>query len=232
MLTLLLPLLCAAAPGEAVAVDRTAEVEQGRVLIRDLREEEALAVLEPLTKDVTLPPRLRATAFIYSGIAQLNLAQDAAAKAQFDLALELDPAASVPAWVSRKVRAVFDEVLSARQAEQRRREQLLRASEEVKAQLPPPPRRTRLTLALAGGAVATAIASGALFLTWRSVYAQGQAAESFRESQQLQQRSEVLWYAAEACAGVSVGLAAGAVIAWTVTPTPGGGAAAVVTGSF
>ncbi len=229
MLALLVPLLLTAAP---TVEDRSAEVEQGRLLIRDLKEEEALAILEPLAKDATLPARLRATALIYAGIASMNLARDKDARAHFSAALAQDPAASVPAWVSRKVRAVFEEVLSIRD-EQRRRAHLARNRPlelQTVPTLPPPapPRRTALTLGLAGGAVASAIAAGVLFAQWNALHGQANAAPSSREAESLQAQSVSRWYAAEACAGVAMGLAAGAVVAWTVTPSRSGAPAAAV----
>lgn len=84
-----------------------AEIERGRLLIRDLYEEKALETLAPFLDDVTLPPGLRARALVYAGIAQMNLGNDNLARATFGRALQIDEGAVLPEWVSRKVRLAF-----------------------------------------------------------------------------------------------------------------------------
>ncbi len=94
-----------------------AEIERGRLLIRDLYEEKALEVLAPFLDDESLPDALRARALVYAGIAQMNLGQEAKAKGSFARALDVDIGATLPEWVSRKVRVTFDGELEEAMAE-------------------------------------------------------------------------------------------------------------------
>ncbi|MBL8955136.1 MAG: hypothetical protein JNK82_30445 [Myxococcaceae bacterium] len=94
-----------------------AEIERGRLLIRDLYEEKALEVLQPFFDDESLPDGLRARALVYAGIAQMNLGEEAKAKGTFARALDVDIGATLPEWVSRKVRVTFDAELQEAMAE-------------------------------------------------------------------------------------------------------------------
>lgn len=140
-----------------------AEIERGRVLIRDLYEEKALEVLKPFLNDESLLDPLRARALVYAGIAQLNLGDEQAGKATFARALEVDIGATLPEWVSRKVRATFSTELEKAMAARRP---------------PPPPEPTTRALRhawvgptlLAGTAVAAAF-SVLGFVRWSDAWA-------------------------------------------------------------
>jgi hypothetical protein len=112
VLTVTLALVLSQQPAPPDPVE--AEIERARVLITDLYEEKALAVLEPLLSgDRPLSPALRARALIYAGIAQFNLSNEAKAHDSFRDAIKADPGAVLPGWASRRIRAVSDEELAA-----------------------------------------------------------------------------------------------------------------------
>ncbi len=98
----------------AAADPAEAEIERAHALIRDLHEEQALDMLAPLLANPhALSSALLARAFVYAGIAQLDLADETHARESFRAALEADAGAVLPGWVSRRIRAVFDSELAA-----------------------------------------------------------------------------------------------------------------------
>ncbi|MBX7099242.1 MAG: hypothetical protein K1X89_16135 [Myxococcaceae bacterium] len=194
---LLLSLLLSAPAG-----DVETEVERGNALIRNLQEEKALEVLEPLASSAATPAMLRARAAVYAGIARLNLGQESEARRWFAAALELDRGASLPDWCSRRVQGVFDKV---------------RAQAPRPESSPPPPALVpqpapanalaaapvvateapvvthRLAIGLGIAAAAAAIASGAMFLAWNANYRGAIDEPQALAAQRLQQRSAMFW---------------------------------------
>jgi hypothetical protein len=84
------------------------EIERARVLITNLDEEKALGVLARVIAIEALPTPLRSRAQVYAGIAHLNVGAEQTAHDDFRKALELDGAATLPDWASRRVRMVFE----------------------------------------------------------------------------------------------------------------------------
>lgn len=204
----------------APAVDVETEVERGNALIRNLQEEKALEVLEPLASAASTPALLRARAAVYAGIARLNLGQESEARRWFTAALELDRGASLPDWCSRRVQSVFDKV----RAQAPRPEPVPPAPSLVPAAVPTPaavaapvvaseaPAVThRLAIGLGVAAAAAAIASGAMFLAWNASYRGAIDEPQALAAQRLQQRSAMFWGLGLVCAlgGGALGLGAG-----------------------
>lgn len=164
LLVLLSTLLAQAA--ETPSPDERAEaaIERGRLLIRDLYEEKALEVLAPWLENEELSRPLRARALVYAGIAQMNLGDEAGAKATFARALDVDMGAVLPEWVSRKVRVAFGAELERAMA----------------ARQPPPPpgptprarRHGWVGPTLLAGAAVSAAFSVLGFVRWSDAWAQ------------------------------------------------------------
>ncbi len=186
--------------------DAELQIEQGRVLIRELREEEALAVLSRFYGDATLPAPLRARALIYGAVAELHLDREPHARQLFRRALEEDPGAAVPSWVSRRVRATFDEV----QLEYR----VSTAAPEGATAPPPEVSKASSTapmvLAVASGLFA-AVSVGS-FIAWRSDYRAAVNERVANESDVLARRSRIWWYAGMGTGATALGLGAGALL--------------------
>lgn len=196
----------------AGAPDVEVEIERGNALIRNLQEEQALALLEPLARARSTPPQLRARACVYAGIARLNVGEEAAARRWFEEAVALDPGASLPAWASRRVTATFEAVRAKAQPSTAPPPASAPAPAPAPALTPvpdpalapaaaaaaapevvqPAPSR-KLPLVLGVGAAALAIASVVLFVLWSDVYHRAANQPVSLEAQRLQQQSGVFW---------------------------------------
>jgi hypothetical protein len=152
-----------------------AEIERARVLITDLYEEKALAVLKPLLADPSkLAPELLGRAHVYAGIAYYDLADEVKARESFRAALKADPGAVLPGWASRRIRAVFDAELAAvpKPAE---KPAVLDLQKIVVVSKEKPGRKIWLGVALGAGALATGIGAGLTFPEIGSSYARARA---------------------------------------------------------
>lgn len=204
-----------------------AQIEKGQTLIRGLREEEALAVLEPWTKSKKLAPHLKARALVYSGVAYLHLGQEVDARARFSQALDVDAGAALPGWVSPRVRSIFLEVRTAnRQARDAAEARLAaaRVAEQVTRAPPPAPESKNRNWVIAGlgaGAAATALGSGASFLAWNSLHTSARNEPVAIESQRLSGQATNWFYAGEVLAGAAVTLGLATAIVW-LTARAGG----------
>ena len=180
-------------------------IERGRLLIRDLYEEQALEVLAPYLDDEGLKPSLRGRALVYAGIAQMNIGNEAQGRKLFCRALETDIGAALPEWVSRRVRDVFQIEL----------ERVVRARNP-----PPPPQVTRAQrrpwagpTMLAGAAV-----SGALsvfgFVRWSDFYDRYRKAPVAIDAEQLYRAGVPYYWAGDVAAVVGAALIAAALWWW------------------
>ncbi|MBK7861788.1 MAG: hypothetical protein IPJ65_24865 [Archangiaceae bacterium] len=194
----------AAAPGE----DAETAIERGRLLIRDLYEEQALEVLKPYLGDEGLQDSLRSRAFVYAGIAQLNLGDETEGRRMFGRALEIDIGAVLPEWVSRRVRDAYQ----------------LELERVMRAKSPAPPEVTTRAMrhawagpTLLAGAAISAAMSVFGFVRWSDFYAQYRQAPVGLDAQAAY-RAGVPYYlfgdAAAAVAGVLLVVA----LAWWFLP--------------
>ena len=194
-----------------------AQVEKGRVLIRQLYEEQALEVLRPLLDDLTLEPPLRARAMVYAGIAELNLGDESKAKETFARALDVDIGAVLPEWVSRRVREAFDSQL---------RE--LMAKKAVVAPMPPaliapmPPavvkRPIWVSVTFGGVAAAAAIVSTISFTRWSEFHRRAELEPEGISAERIDASGRPWFIVGEVLAIAAVALA-GAALAWWLWPT-------------
>jgi hypothetical protein len=231
----LVPLALAAA-GMVLRADSTAvhaeeEIERGRMLIRDLQEEQALGVLAPYLEDASLPKPLRARALIYTGIADFDLGDEPSARKAFDAALSADSGAVLPEWVSRKVRSAFEEVLQARADAQRRLEDSLRKKAEAPKALAKDAPLPAPAIRLFVGAGVVAIVSLASFAEWATLHARSEDEKVALDAKNLDDSAVPWFYIGEGAAAAAAGLAVAGGIVWTVAPTPQG-AVVGVTGRF
>jgi hypothetical protein len=205
-----LALWVALAAAPSLTDTRTAEkdIEHARALIEQLEEEQALKILTKYQIDTALPPALRGRACIYAGIAFINLAHDAEAHRSFRDALRADPGASVPAWVSRKVRAEFDSALAEHQSE-----------EHLKTVLTTPPptvekTSSRAPVIFAGTGAALVLVSIASFIVWQNHRFNAISDPVALSSAQKAQKANVFWYTGLATAGAGLTLAGTGTFLW------------------
>lgn len=192
-----------------------AEIERGRLLIRDLYEEKALEVLAPYLADEALEPPTRARALIYAGIAQMNLGDDGQGKAMFARALTADIGAVLPEWVSRKVRVAFaaelDTALAARGATPSSR---IAVVQEKTTRLSRHP-WVRPTL-FAGAAVAVAF-SALGFIRWGDIHERAVNEPVALTSQQVYEPGRA-WFVAGEVTAILGGALLVAALCWWLWP--------------
>ncbi len=200
------------------------EIERARLLISDLYEEQALELLGALLSDASLAPPLRARALIYSGIAQLNLNHDEPGRRAFREALALDIGSTLPEWVSRRVRVVFEAELV----------QVLRPKPIVEAPTPvvtvtpviepvivpaEPVRKPWVAAALAGGMLTSATFSVLGFARFSAQYSHAQHARVALDAQNLDASSRV-WLAVGEIATAAAFACAAGILWWWLRPLP------------
>ena len=221
MTSCVLCLLLVAAP----TLPAEEQVEQARILIRDLHEEEAAALLARVLNDPTLTGALRARALIYAGIAALNLGDVTRARSDFSAALDADANAALPGWVSRRVRSVFDPLVA-------ERERAPRPDPD-----PTPPAFTvapvtlgaqaarvdrRPMFVLLGGAVLAATLTVVGFVEWNADHRRALTEPVATRAYALNSSAQTWWYVGEASGIAALGLAAGGIVTWRLQLGPNG----------
>jgi hypothetical protein len=93
----------------AVPANPNPYLAQARVLYQGLDYEKALLKLQRAQESPTLPDAERAEILVYVGLCRHQLGDEAAARASFRAALQVDPKVQLPPLTSPKIAAAFDE---------------------------------------------------------------------------------------------------------------------------